>query len=78
MVWRRAMTRSEQAKLLSRFSEMKAKGLRDMKFYLNACETTVEQACADINRVYDLVERGDVVRMTKWGDSNKAETAKAA
>ncbi len=70
------MSGKEQKKLADRFARMRAEGLRDLKFFLNVAEATVEQACADVNRVYELVEQGNFVKLDKgWQDSNKQAAA---
>lgn len=63
--------------LVRRFEEMKAAGLRDMKFFLGSVsEETVEAVCAEVNRLHDMVDKGkDVKEMTSWGDSNRQHPA---
>ena len=68
------MMRTEREALLQRFERMKAEdGLLDMKFFLGSVsEETVEDVCAEVNRLHEMVEKGKVKEVKQWGDSNRA------
>ena len=68
---RPAMTStSECARLADRFQAMKADGgLVDMKFFFGqVSESTVDDFCEEVNRLYKLVEEGKYKKVEKWGD----------
>jgi hypothetical protein len=53
------MDKTECQKLAERFASMAAKdGLLDVKFYV-AGEVVTEQACREVNRLYDALEKGE-------------------
>jgi hypothetical protein len=49
---------NERSKLLTRFYDMKSKGMIDMKFDFSpaANAATVEEVCEEVNRILDAVE----------------------
>ena len=54
------VTMTERKTLASRYAEMKANGLVDVKFLLsNAAETTGEEVCREVNALYEALERAD-------------------
>lgn len=61
---------SECAKLADRFQGMKANsGLLDLKFFFGqVSESTVDDFCEEVNRLYKLVDEGKVTKIEKWGD----------
>lgn len=61
---------TEQQELVGRFQAMKAKdGLRDMKFFFGqVSESTVDDFCAEVNRLYRLVSEGKCTKVDDWGD----------
>jgi hypothetical protein len=57
-----AMVKTECQKLSDRFAEKAAGGLVDVKFFVrNPDEAVHEQVCKEVNRLYEAVDRGDVV-----------------
>ena len=47
-------------------------GLVDMKFFFGkTSESTVEDVCADVNRMYAEVGRGNKTLVQSWGDSHR-------
>jgi hypothetical protein len=53
------MEKTECQKLADRFASMATKdGLLDVKFYV-AGEVVTEQACREVNRLYDALDRGE-------------------
>lgn len=70
--------KTAREQLQERFAGLKGKGLRDMKFFLgHVNESTVEQVCAEVNRLYDEVAKGNVKVVESWGDSNRPKDAPA-
>jgi hypothetical protein len=66
------MVQTAREALLARFDEMKGRGLRDMKFFLEgAAEVTVEAVCAEVNKFYDEVHKGNFKRIPEFKDSNR-------
>jgi hypothetical protein len=69
------MVATARSKLLATFKQKKAAGLRDMKFFLGrVSESTVEDVCSEINRLYEEVDKGNRVSVM-WGDSHRSSTA---
>ncbi len=66
------MKETAREALLTRFHKMKEEGLRDMKFFLGkVSESTVEEVCGEVNRLYDEVAKGNVKVVESWGDSQR-------
>jgi len=65
-----AMTAKDE--LLSTFAQKKEHGLKDMKFFFgNVKESTVEDVCAEVNRLYAEEKKGNVKTIESWADSNR-------
>lgn len=61
----------ETTDLAARFNEMAAAGLVDVKFFVrNQDEAVSEQVCAEVNRLYEALERGESV-LLEFKDSNR-------
>ncbi len=70
------MKQTPRERLLGRFQDQKAAGLKDVKFFLSRSnETTVDAVCDEVNRVYDALESGAVVKARLWNDSNRPKNA---
>lgn len=66
------MAQTARDQLHADFQAKKARGLKDLKFFLgNVSETTVEEVCAEVNKIYAQVEKGNVIVQKAWGDSNR-------
>jgi hypothetical protein len=66
------MTQTAREQLLATFEEKKAAGLKDMKFFFgNVTESTVDEVCADVNKLYAEVAKGNVKAVEAFGDSNR-------
>ena len=63
-------SQKERDLLTERFQRMKEKeGLVDMKFFFGqVSETTVDDFCEEVNRLYKLVEEGRYKTVKTWGD----------
>ena len=61
----------ERDLLAERFQRMKAEdGLLDLKFFFGqVSESTVDEFCEEVNRLYRLVEEGKCTKVEGWGDS---------
>lgn len=69
------MTSTARQALTADFQAKKAKGLKDLKFFFgNVSETTVEEVCAEVNKIYAEVEKGNVIVQKSWGDSQRPKT----
>lgn len=69
------MAKTARETLVADFQAKKAAGLKDMKFFLgNVTESTVEDVCAEVNRLYAEVAKGNVKTLESWGDSNCPKT----
>lgn len=69
------MSNSERQTLTANFQVKKANGLKDLKFFLgNVSQATVEEVCAEVNKIYAQVEKGNVIVQEAWGDSHRAST----
>ena len=56
--------RTEREVLAERFEKKAKAGLKDVKFCLsNEGESTVEEICGEINRLYDAVEDGKAIKL---------------
>lgn len=52
--------------LKNRYKQMRNYGLIDLKIYLgDVSSVTVEQICAEVNKIFDMVDRGDITER-KW------------
>jgi hypothetical protein len=59
-------------KLTADFQAKKAAGLKDMKFFLgNVAESTVEEVCAEVNKLHAEVAKGNAKTLKSWGDSQR-------
>jgi hypothetical protein len=59
---------TERASLDARYTDMKAKGLVDVKFLLgNPAEATREELCREVNAMYDALDRGES-KLLDFGD----------
>ena len=66
------MAKTARADLLSAFQAKKAAGLRDMKFFLgNVTESTTEEVCAEVNKLYAEVAKGNAKTIELWNDSQR-------
>lgn len=66
------MNQTARAKLLATFQAKKAKGIKDMKFFLGkVSESTVEDVCAEVNKLYESVAQGNAKVVESWKDSNR-------
>ncbi len=66
----RIMATTERKKLNRRYNQLRTSGLRDVKFYLGeVAGITIEQVCAEVNRVFDIVDRGEAFESEDWGHS---------
>jgi len=66
------MTDTAREILTAEFQAKKAKGLKDLKFFLgNVSESTVEEVCADVNNVFTEVAKGNVIIQKSWSDSQR-------
>lgn len=63
--------KSESETLADRFQSMKADGgLLDLKFFFGkVSESTVDDFCEEVNRLYRLVEEGRCTKIENWGDA---------
>ena len=61
---------SECVELADRFQRMKADdGLVDMRFFFGqVSESTVDDFCEEVNRLYKLVKEGKYTKVEDWGD----------
>ena len=61
---------NERAQLTNRFQTMIADdGLVDMKFFFGqVSESTVDDFCEEVNRLYKLVNEGKCTKINAWGD----------
>ena len=60
---------TEQQTLVARFQAMKANGLKDLKFFFGqVSESTVDDFCEEVNRLYKLVDEGKCTKIDDWGD----------
>ena len=59
-----------RAQLTADFQAKKANGLRDIKFFLGSsiADSTVEDVCAEVNRLYAEVAKGNFKVLESWGD----------
>ncbi len=71
------MTLTSREILTAHFQALQNEGLKDLKFFLGTgvTESTVEDVCAVVNRVYDEVAKGNVVIQDSWNDSQKPTKA---
>ncbi len=69
------MTNTAREILTADFQAKKAKGLKDLKFFLgNVSESTVEDVCAEVNKLYAEVAKGNVIILKSWDDSQRPQT----
>jgi hypothetical protein len=69
------MTTQARDALTADFQAKKARGLKDLKFFLgNVSEATVEEVCAVVNNVFEEVAKGNVIIQKSWGDSHRSKT----
>jgi hypothetical protein len=69
------MEQTAREKLTAAFQAKKAAGLKDMKFFLgNVAESTVEEVCAEVNKLYGEVAKGNAKTLKSWGDSQRPAT----
>lgn len=67
------MAQTARDQLRAGFQAKKARGLKDLKFFLgNVSQTTVEEVCAEVNKIDAQVEKGNVIVQKAWGDSHVA------
>lgn len=60
---------TEQERFLSRFDDMRAKGLVDIKFFVNrSVALTSESVSAAANRLLDSLDRGEHRGHRIWGE----------
>ena len=55
------------------FQAKKAKGLKDIKFFLGSSitDSTVEDVCAEVNKLDAEVAKGNFKVLKSWGDSQR-------
>jgi len=64
-------TKTECQKLADRFASMAKKdGLLDVKFYVASGEVATEQACREVNRLYEALDNGESAKLD-FKDSNR-------
>lgn len=69
------MTTAARDALTATFQAKKANGLRDLKFLFgDVSESTVEDVCGEVNKIYAEVEKGNVIIQKSWGDSHRSKT----
>ncbi len=72
------MKTDECEKLARRVESMAAQGLVDVKFFVKDLDgATPQQVCAEINAIYDAVERGNC-RPLEFNDSHSGDRKVAA
>jgi hypothetical protein len=59
-------------------AKKKDKGLKDLKFFLgNVSDSTVEDVCAVVLKVYDEVDKKNFIIQKSWNDSQKPKATTA-
>ena len=62
-------------KLTADFQAKRAAGLKDMKFFLGkVTESTVEEVCAEVNKLHAEVAKGNAKIIESWADSQRPKT----
>ena len=61
--------------LTADFQAKKANGLKDIKFFLgtDVSDSTVEDVCAEVNKLYAEVAKGNFKILESWGDSQRPQ-----
>ena len=68
------MTQTAREQLTANFQANKANGLKDIKFFLgNVSDSTVEDVCAEVNKLYAEVAKGNFKILKSWGDSHRPQ-----
>jgi hypothetical protein len=69
------MTKTARETLTADFQAKKAKGLKDLKFLFgDVSQSTVEEVCGEVNKIYAEIEKGNVIVQKSWGDSHRIKT----
>jgi hypothetical protein len=69
------MDPTAREKLTAAFQAKREAGLKDMKFFLgNVTESTVEEVCAEVNKLHAEVAKGNAKTLHSWGDSQRPKT----
>jgi hypothetical protein len=67
------MTTIARETLTADFRAKQENGLKDLKFFFgnSVSESTVEEVCAEVNKVHAEVANGNVIIQKSWGDSQR-------
>jgi hypothetical protein len=70
------MTNTAREILTADFQARKSHGLKDLKFFFGntVSDSTVEEVCAEVNKIYAEVANGNVIVQKSWNDSQRSKT----